>query len=438
MILEHLNSNNLNSNRFESSNKVNVGNNINILETFYSEKHYKNERGPNNTTRRRQLSDDELMRVSPTDRMVYPRVRDKRYHRRKYNKTMSIHRSKETIGINNERQLQNDNFNNLENIYNSNTDLINAVENNNNTDVIIKKQTKEALFNKNKLSNINDDIHTIKRQVEISENETLKKNNFIFQLKIIFAFLLISIIPTYLMKTNSLNEKQGIAVLSVFGIILIFILFKNFLNHRFSSVSDNNIQIWEKPNIQNIDENIDKPELNKKANVPINKLKDILTVQRDYAVNNHNYTLAAYYNNMLKNVVSKMSEPNGIFSGDLTEWGGGEGRDDNDITSFITQLTRDHELKKIEFEKNMEKDKILLNIQNQRATIELKLKQKQQSNKVGVDLENNIRELILKEESMKKQLAAINTKQYLDRNDSKDDNEKQYSLPIGIRNLIGK
>ena len=66
---------------------------------------------------------------------------------------------------------------------------------------------------------------------------------------------------------------------------------------------------------------------------------------------------------------------------------------------------------------------------------ELKLKQKQQSNKVGVDLENNIRELILKEENLKKQLAVINTKQYLDRNDSKDDNENNIHCLL-VNNIV--
>ena len=154
---------------------------------------------------------------------------------------------------NNNNYIENkDIINNYSEVVKKNTDLKHALQNEYKTNVILNKQKKEVSFDKKKLSNISNDIDTVKRQVEISENDTLRKNNFIFQLKIIFIFLILSIIPAYLMKNNKLTQYQGIIVLGSMCVILVFILFKNFLNHRFSNPNDFNVQLWNKPDIQEV------------------------------------------------------------------------------------------------------------------------------------------------------------------------------------------
>ena len=309
----------------------------------------------------------------------------------------------------NDNHIENENImNNFSESVKKNEDLIHALQNEYKSDVILNKQKKETVFNKKKLSNISNDIDTVKRQVEISENETLRKNNFIFQLKIIFIFLILSVIPAYLMKNNKLTQTQGLTVLGSMCVILLFILFKNFLNHRFNNPNDFNIQLWNNPDIEDIvsrqTQGLTQSQLlqSKLNNMPpLQKLEFLLTEKKNTAVKNQNYTLAGIYNAQLKQITTALA------SGDSY---GGIGTSNQDILQVIDKLnSEEHQnrVHKIQELDNQAKE-IQQNINNQKTQIQNKIIQQEQIESNNSELQdyiNNLQKKIIFEES---QLSLLN------------------------------
>ena len=95
-------------------------------------------------------------------------------------------------------------FNKKLNKYNDNTKLLQAINDDNyKSDLLIKKQDKEINYNANKIQSSENDIITLRRQVEISQNQTLKRNNRLFLLKSLLVYLLILILHILLIKNKS-------------------------------------------------------------------------------------------------------------------------------------------------------------------------------------------------------------------------------------------
>jgi hypothetical protein len=310
--------------------------------------------------------------------------------------------------INNENSHLQQNITDTTQIDMKNTDLEKAIINEQvKTDNIINKQIKEQDFNKDKLGNVSEDIDTIERQVQISENETLKKNNLIFQLKIIFIFLLLSIIPTFLMKNNKLTQPQGIGVLGVMGLILLYILFKNFLNHRYNNVNDINVQNWIKPDIEAVvrlkTEGINRANaIQERLNnmSPLEKYEFLLTEKKNYAVQNKDYAIAGYFDDKLKRITAA------IAAGDIY---GGLGNSDEDVISAIESLNDEEENKKLERMNQIQREleSIRQKISIQESTINTKITEQQQNRSSNSELETQINTLRKKLKFENEQLLSI-------------------------------
>lgn len=108
--------------------------------------------------------------------------------------------------------------------YNKETTLLQSIYNNElNTDVILSKQDQDIKTNLNTLDNTANNLMTINRQLEISMDETLKRNNILFFLKTIFVCLLLSFIPVLLLKNNKIDTKWAYIMLGVIGCVLFMV-----------------------------------------------------------------------------------------------------------------------------------------------------------------------------------------------------------------------
>tara|TARA_B110000208_G_scaffold65173_2_gene84503 strand:- start:21 stop:674 length:654 start_codon:yes stop_codon:yes gene_type:complete len=132
--------------------------------------------------------------------------------------------------------------------YTRNTHILNEKYNTKDTkNHLIKNQQKEIARNNKKLNFIKNDILTLKRQLEISENQYGNKSFLLFILKNIFILLLLLLLLLLLVKSNRILMKNAIIIGSIlsafFGLVIIF-------NLVLSSIKDHNIYgkyNWVKP-----------------------------------------------------------------------------------------------------------------------------------------------------------------------------------------------
>ena len=111
--------------------------------------------------------------------------------------------------------------------YNRNTHILNEKYNTRDTkNHLIKNQQKEIARNNKKLNFIKNDILTLKRQLEISENHYTQKSFLLFILKNIFILFLLLLLVILLVKTKKLSTKYGLIVGGVltafFSLVIIF------------------------------------------------------------------------------------------------------------------------------------------------------------------------------------------------------------------------
>lgn len=98
-----------------------------------------------------------------------------------------------------------------------------------------KNQDKEISHNQYKLENLRNDILTIRRQIETTENEHQKKSFLVFFLKNIFIYLLAVILVTLLVKNGNISDnvskKVHVGLLAVLAVICFIHLWRNRYRH---------------------------------------------------------------------------------------------------------------------------------------------------------------------------------------------------------------
>jgi hypothetical protein len=141
------------------------------------------------------------------------------------------------------------------NIQNLNNEIIELQTINTNSlgiNQLSSKQEQELSNIENKLNNNDLNISTIKRQLEISMNNTDKKNNLLFFLKLVLIYLLLSTLSIIVMKNNLLSDRHGIYLLSIISFIFIVLILINLFKIRNrNSIKYNKIN-FHKPNAMNI------------------------------------------------------------------------------------------------------------------------------------------------------------------------------------------
>ena len=118
--------------------------------------------------------------------------------------------------------------------------------------LLIRNQDKEFNANKNRLGQIKTDILTLRRQVEIGENEYRKKQYYLFFLKNIFTFLCLGIIISLLVKSGNLDSFMGLVIQLTLGGIMALIFLYNLQKNRRANVNTMFRQDWQKPTEEDI------------------------------------------------------------------------------------------------------------------------------------------------------------------------------------------
>lgn len=146
----------------------------------------------------------------------------------------------------------------LERDYNRNINIINDKKRNlKNSATLTSSQDREISRNTLKLTNLHNDIMTLRRQLETSENEFKKKSFIVFFLKNIFILLLVSVLVTLLIKNQNISMGMGIKIHFGLVAILAVIVIYNLYMHRYKHSSIFTRQNWQleldKPSGQSTD-----------------------------------------------------------------------------------------------------------------------------------------------------------------------------------------
>ena len=124
-------------------------------------------------------------------------------------------------------------LNSLEDIYNNITKVQSrGYESLNKSDLILRNQKNEITRNVNKLSNIKSDVITKRRQVEIAEDETRRRNNRIFVLKTSFLFFSLCTVPLVLLINGILGKNNALMLIVVLMGFYATLMIMNFLSTR--------------------------------------------------------------------------------------------------------------------------------------------------------------------------------------------------------------
>jgi len=118
------------------------------------------------------------------------------------------------------------------------------------TTLILKKQDQELKHNYEKIYKIKNDILTLRRQVEIDENTMRKRNNKIFLLKLLFIYLIASILPILLVRNESITMNKALYILGIITTIFILAVLWNFYHARNRDKLRYNVKHWTKPSLK--------------------------------------------------------------------------------------------------------------------------------------------------------------------------------------------
>jgi len=124
-------------------------------------------------------------------------------------------------------------FDERQRLYDDATNVIKANDDNSQkTVLLVKKQTKEMSHNYNQINDIKNNLNTLRRQVEISMDESMRKNNNLYILKIILVYLLLSILPILLAKEKAISKTISIIFMVILSLIFILLILWNFYQTR--------------------------------------------------------------------------------------------------------------------------------------------------------------------------------------------------------------
>jgi hypothetical protein len=138
----------------------------------------------------------------------------------------------------------------LEKEYNRVTSVMNSgIENMDKSKLFLENQNREIYRNNTKLETLKKDILTLRRQIEISENEFSKKSYYIFMLKNIFVFSLLSILLVLLYKNNNITKEMATNIIIVLAILLVLIIFYNLWITRYRNPHTFHKMDWPGPKL---------------------------------------------------------------------------------------------------------------------------------------------------------------------------------------------
>lgn len=187
--------------------------------------------------------------------------------------------------------------------YNKDTQILKSIYNNDlNTNVILDKQKQEIENNLNKLDNTTGNLMTINRQLEISMDETIKRNNILTLLKIVFICLLLSFVPVMLLKNNKIDKKRAYIILGVIGAVLLFLS----LRHLYKTTRNNFV----KPSVKTVlNKKKGHSHLNSHSN-QVGSIENLIKIIKNIkakAIKEEDFITASTIQNMLDNIEQELA-----------------------------------------------------------------------------------------------------------------------------------
>jgi hypothetical protein len=118
------------------------------------------------------------------------------------------------------------------------------IQNDKKNNMILDVHTKKIKENSKNLTELRNKISLLKRQIEIDENEFLKRSYIIFILKQIFIFSLLSVLIALLLKNGNIDITQAFIAECIIALILAFIFLYNEWRMRYRNANSFNKMDW--------------------------------------------------------------------------------------------------------------------------------------------------------------------------------------------------
>lgn len=167
-------------------------------------------------------------------------------------------------------------FSERQRLYDNATGVIQSNEDNSQkTVLLVKKQRKEMSHNYNQINDIKNNLNTLRRQVEISMDESMRKNNKLYLLKIILVYLLLSVLPILLVKEEAISQRFSIFLMTLLTILLFILIFWNRYQTRNRYPLRYSVRTFNTPTVAEVLEN-EKDEDNKKEDEIQDDCEDII------------------------------------------------------------------------------------------------------------------------------------------------------------------
>lgn len=248
-------------------------------------------------------------------------------------------------------------FHEMTDKYNMHTSIISSNEDNSEkTKLLQQKQNKEISYNFDQINDVKNNVLTLRRQVEISMDDTLRKNNNLYLLKVTLVYLLTVCLPIIFIKGEIISWNIAIFVIIVLSIIFLSLIFYNIYDTRNRYALRYNVRKFNEPNKEDIIENEKEEKEEDEENlieITCQNYSDKLYAMYVQAKQNDQYCEAG----KIKKKINKLKQDMAIKDPNK-KWCGYENQEDikNVLDKLLIDLEKDAKEKK---EKNEEaKDRI--------------------------------------------------------------------------------
>lgn len=282
-------------------------------------------------------------------------------------------------------------FNETNNIYTRDTKVLNAIfDNQKKSNIILNRQEKELKYNIDKISNMKGDMLTLRRQIEISSDQTHRRNYRIFLLKSIFVYLLMVTLPILFLKNKSISNKVSYITIISITVLFVLLMLWIFYNHKNRDNLRFNVRHWPKAVVK--EDELEKVKANtcfikqeEEEKPNIDKLVEILEEKKQKSIEMEDYTTAQECSSILKAIEKARlaGDPLGGYSSE------------EEIKEVIEKIKSQH----TEFEEKKRRDK---------EDEVVRLKQFVESNKSNLaNLENQLKTNESDEDDLRSKINEI-------------------------------
>jgi len=213
-------------------------------------------------------------------------------------------------------------LNEKEREYNRDTTVLQSLyDNQMKSEIVLEKQDREMNRNNTKIGNIKQDVLTLRRQVEIAQDETWRRNDKLFLLKTLLTFLLGVMIPLILLKNDKISQKIAAISMTTMTVLFALAILWNLFHGKNRNSLRYNLRHWPSPKLSDIIDEEDEDDINNEVeNAVENKkkkergevMKFLSEVKLDFrkSIRNKKYREAADYQEVMDKLVSGLKSGN--------------------------------------------------------------------------------------------------------------------------------